>query len=81
MAEPSEHTDRLVGASSPEGCGMDLSRTEAPKTRVCFTAHRSGAFPVLRLRTVARGEWTSAWIVNRTRRGPFLTLCEVCEYE
>jgi len=34
---------------------MDRSRTEAPKTRVYFTDHRSGAFPVLRL---ARG-WRS----------------------
>ena len=60
---------------SPEGCGMDRSRTEAPKTRVYFTAHRSGAFPVLRLRTVARG-WRSGGqeelcevISTRTSRG------------
>ena len=41
-------------------------RTEAPETQIYFTNHRSGAFPVLRLRTVVRGERASRSIVNRT---------------
>ena len=40
--------------------------TEAPQMQIYFTKHRSGAFPVLRLRTVARGERASRSIVNRT---------------
>ena len=40
--------------------------TEAPKTRIYFTTHGSGPFPVLRLRTVVRGERASRSIVNRT---------------
>ena len=40
--------------------------TKAPETRIYFTTHRSGAFPVLRQRTVARGERASRSIVNRT---------------
>ena len=31
--------------------------TEAPETQIYFITHRSGAFSVLRLRTVVRGEW------------------------
>ena len=40
--------------------------TEAPETRIYFTTHRSGAFPVPRVRTVVRGERASRSIVNRT---------------
>ena len=40
--------------------------TEAPETQIYFTTHRSGAFPVLRQRTVVRGERASRSIVNRT---------------
>ena len=40
--------------------------TEAPETQIYFIKHRSGAFLVLRLRTVARGERASRSIVNRT---------------
>ena len=40
--------------------------TEAPEMQIYFITHRSGAFPVLRLRTVARGERASQSIVNRT---------------
>ena len=40
--------------------------TEAPETQIYFINHRSGAFPVLRLRTVVRGERASQSIVNRT---------------
>ena len=39
---------------------------EAPKTQIYLTNHRSGAFLVLRLRTVVRGERASRSIVNRT---------------
>ena len=40
--------------------------TKAPETQIYFTTHRSGAFLVLRPRTVARGERASRSIVNRT---------------
>ena len=40
--------------------------TKAPETQIYFINHRSGAFPVLRQRTVARGERASRSIVNRT---------------
>ena len=40
--------------------------TEVPETQIYFTTHRSGAFPVLRLRTVVRGERASRSIVNKT---------------
>ena len=40
--------------------------TKVPQTRIYFINHRSGAFLVLRLRTVVRGERASRSIVNRT---------------
>ena len=40
--------------------------TKAPETQIYCTNHRSGAFPVPRARTVARGERASRSIVNRT---------------
>ena len=40
--------------------------TEAPKTQIYLTTHRSGTFPVPRVRTVVRGERASRSIVNRT---------------
>ena len=40
--------------------------TKAPETQIYFINHRSGAFPVPRVRTVARGERASRSIVNRT---------------
>ena len=40
--------------------------TKAPETQIYFITHRSGPFPVLRLRTVVRGELASRSIVNRT---------------
>ena len=40
--------------------------TEAPETQIYFINHRSGAFPVPRVRTVVRGERASRSIVNRT---------------
>ena len=41
-------------------------RTEAPETQIYFITHRSGGFPVPRVRTVVRGERASRSIVNRT---------------
>ena len=40
--------------------------TKAPETQIYFMTHRSGAFPVPRVRTVVRGERASRSIVNRT---------------
>ena len=40
--------------------------TEAPETQIYSINHRSGLFPVLRQRTVVRGERASRSIVNRT---------------
>jgi hypothetical protein len=40
--------------------------TKAPETQIYFITHGSGAFLVLRLRTVVRGERASRSIVNRT---------------
>ena len=45
---------------------LDRPTTEAPETQIYFINHRSGAFPVPRVRTVARGERASRLIVNRT---------------
>ena len=45
---------------------MARPTTESPKTQIYFITHGSGAFPVLRLRTVVRGERASRSIVNRT---------------
>ena len=41
-------------------------RTKSPETQIYFIKHRSGAFPVPRVRTVVRGERASRSIVNRT---------------
>jgi len=73
---------RIVGTQDQRGAGAFGNRksnvvhaqagylarpaTEAPETRIYFTTHRSGAFPVLRLRTVVRGERARRSIVNRT---------------
>ena len=45
---------------------MARPMTEAPKTQIYFITHRSGAFPVPRVRTVVRGERESRSIVNTT---------------
>jgi hypothetical protein len=45
---------------------MARPTTEAPETQIYSTIHGSGAFLVLRLRTVVRGERASRSIVNRT---------------
>ena len=47
------------------GC-LARPTSKAPETQIYFTNHRSGPFPVLRLRTVVRGERASRSIVNRT---------------
>ena len=45
---------------------LALPAPEAPEKQIYSTTHGSGAFPVLRLRTVVRGERASRSIVNRT---------------
>ena len=45
---------------------MARPTTKAPEAQIYFINHRSGAFPVLRQRTVVRGERASRSIVNRT---------------
>ena len=45
---------------------MARPTTEAPEMQIYFTTHWSGAFPVLRVRTVVRGERASRSIVNIT---------------
>ena len=45
---------------------LALPTTKAPEMQIYFTTHGSGAFPGLRLRTVASGERASRSIVNRT---------------
>ena len=40
--------------------------TKSPETQIYFINHRSGAFLVLRQRTVVRGDRASQSIVNRT---------------
>ena len=45
---------------------MARPATKTPETQIYFINHRSGAFPVPRVRTVARGERASRSIVNRT---------------
>ena len=45
---------------------LALPTTKAPETQIYFITHWSGAFLVLRLRTVVRGERASRLIVNRT---------------
>ena len=73
---------RIVGTQDQRGAGAFGNRKsnvvhaqagylarpihESPETQIYFINHRSGAFPVLRLRTVVRGERTSRSIVNRT---------------
>jgi len=62
---PSIFGSRSNVVSSQAGY-LARSVTEAPETQIYFTTHRSGAFPVPRVRTVARGERASRSIVNRT---------------
>ena len=45
---------------------MARTITKAPETQIYFITHGSGAFPVPRVHTVARGERASRSIVNRT---------------
>ena len=55
---------------------MDRPITEATQTQIYFITHGYGAFHVLRLRTVVRGEWASRSIVNRTTAAPCLGVVE-----
>ena len=57
---------RLCNVLGVQPSWMDLPRTEAPQTQISLITHRSGAFPVPRVRTVARGERAGRSIVNRT---------------
>ena len=73
---------KIVGSRDRQGAGAFGNRksnvvhaqasylarptTKAPETQIYFINHRSGAFLVLRLRTVVRGERASRSIVNRT---------------
>ena len=76
------HISEIVGSRDGRGAGnisgsrsnvvdaqpgqMARPATEPPETQIYFTTYRSRAFPVLRLRTVVRGERASRSIVNRT---------------
>ena len=64
MAEPRGASWGLEQCSRRSGRYLTRTATEAPETRIYFTTHRSGAFPVLRVRTVVRGERASQSIVN-----------------
>ena len=55
---------------------LDRPITEAPQAQIYFITHWSGAFPVLRLRTVVRGERASRSIVNITTAARFLGVVE-----
>ena len=73
---------KIVGSRDRQGAGAFGNRksnvghaqagylayptTKAPETQIYFINHRSGAFPVLRLRTVVHGERASRSIVNIT---------------
>ena len=73
---------KIVGSRDRQGAGAFGNRksnvgqaqanylprptTEAPETQIYSINHRSGAFLVLRQRTVVRGERASRSIVNRT---------------
>jgi len=55
---------------------MDRPITEATQTPIYFITHGSGAIPVLRLRTVVRGERASRSIVNSTTAARSLGVVE-----
>ena len=55
---------------------MDHPSTEATPTQIYFITHGSGAFPVLRPRTVDAGERPSGSIVNRTTAARALGVVE-----
>ena len=80
--KPGAQISEMLGSRDRQGAGAFGNRksnvghaqagylarptTKAPETQIYFINHRSGAFPVLRQRTVVRGEWASRSIVNRT---------------
>ena len=57
---------QYIKCTAPQMVRMARPTIESPKTQIYFTTHRSGAFPVPRVRTVVRGERASRSIVNRT---------------
>ena len=58
--------NRKSNVGHPQAGYLARPVTKAPETQIYFTTHGPGAFPVLRLRTVVRGERASRAIVNRT---------------
>ena len=66
-AEPREHLGvTLSNVVAVQAGYLARPLTKAPETQIYFITHRSGAFPVPRVRTVVRGERASRSIVNRT---------------
>ena len=61
-----EHCGVSSNAVGAQANYLARPTTKAPGTEIYFIKHRSGAFLVLRLRTVVRGERASRSIVNRT---------------
>ena len=61
-----ELSDPLLNVVHAQAGYLARPTTEAPETQIYFTTHRSGAVPVLRQRTVVRGERASRSIVNKT---------------
>jgi hypothetical protein len=67
MAEPpGAFGNRKSNVAHAQAGYLAHPTTKAPETQIYFIIHRSGAFPVLRLCTVVRGERASRSIVNRT---------------
>ena len=80
--ESGARIEEIVGSRDRQGAGafgnrksnvghaqanyLALPTTKAPETQIYFINHGSGAFPVLRVRTVVRGERASRSVVNRT---------------
>ena len=56
-----ETAEQCVGTQAVNG-----PYSKSPETQIYLLNHRSGAFPVLRLPFVARGERASRSIVDRT---------------
>ena len=71
-----ELTEQLIYVVVVQPVWMDHLSTEAPETQIYFITHGSGAFPVLRLRTVNPGERGSPSIVNRTTAARSLGVVE-----
>ena len=81
-SEPEARLSKMVGSRDRRGASWKRDRssnvvviqagylarptTKAPEMQIYFINHRSGAFPVPRVRTVVCGERASRSIVNRT---------------